>query len=207
MNWINSYQQIKNFQNEKNKIEEKIRKEFLGLLKNSFEYFWGQETEENSFYLKENFVDRFETKKENDQKRKIKSDEITSFFFLDTKNEKKLILCGLDLDKEEPKLSWFFRKNKKYGVENPKKLLEINKGKGWLSNLLKKEETIFLFGSKWKNEIPKGFRFPFKLVGLESGGRNSVPFGIIESLEKYVKKEKEIKTKLISDNSIENRKK
>lgn len=205
--WLHIYQIINKVKRTEKKLEDKILKELFNKLKNSFEYFWGEEAEETSYYLKENFVEIFETTKENDQKRKLQSDTTIPFFFIDKKTDKKLILCGLNLEKEEPKLNWFLRKNKKYEIENFKTLIELNKGKSWLSNLLKNEETLILFGLNWKDEIPQGIRFSYKFVGLENGGRNSIPFGLVNKVEKYVEKKKEIKTKLISENSIENRKK
>lgn len=205
--WLDIYQIINKVKRTEKKLEDKILKEVFNNLKNSFEYFWGEEAEETSYHMKENFVEIFETTKENDQKRKLQSDTTTPFFFINKKTDKKLILCGLNLEKEEPKLNWFLRKNKKYEIENFKTLIELNKGKSWLSNLLKTEETLILFGLKWKDEIPKGIRFSYKFVGLENGNRNSIPFGLVNQVEKHVENKKKIKTKLISENSVENRKK
>lgn len=193
--WLNTLQL---FTFTKNKIDKKAVELYLERVRNKIEFYWGKELEYTNYYMKENFFEEYGSEKVTNSQ----SDNLRDFYLIeDLHKVKNVILTSFTFKENEPELYFFLKKKYMFEINNFKHVIEINKGKNWLSNVLDKNDTLFLFSIN--DEVPDNFRYFYKKIGENL---NSIFLGVVKGCTKKFEKNKEIQTKIMIENSLYERK-
>lgn len=198
MNWINIYNSfILNKSLQLKKIEKLYLISLLSELKQHFQISFGPESEYKNSFMNKAFVESFLSVEEKDF---ILNDNINPFF-LDSNNirNKKLVLNNVNFFEKNTSLHWLLKNNIKFELNSFHKIIELNKGRHWLSNILIDKNVLFLFGSLIA--IPTKFRFFYKHIDLTTGERTRISVGILNQKKKQ-QKNKTLLTCFNFENSI-----
>lgn len=177
MHWINIYNSfiLKNSLQTKN-FEKLYLMSLLPELKQHVQISFGPESEYKNSFMNKSFVESFLSVEEKDV---VLTDDINPFFLeRDHIKTKKLVYNNVNLFEKNTSLDWLVKNNLKFVLNSCQKIINLNKGKHWLSNILTDKNVLFLFGSIIT--IPPKFRFSYKNIDLTTGERTRVLFGILK---------------------------